>query len=189
MSDRGGSVTIVIRRSNRRGPLALDDRLGDGRVVGAVARHASASPRLRSSAGGRRHSGELQKQDRPEGTVAALLIAKSRHVIGPRRDACLGRAGAAWLVPRIAPASCQIRYGKQPRTLSSRVVADSQRATCAMRPKFSAIRLSESNRRHHDFWEWCAQHDSQGRRNEPGRTRKVLQIGGSPVGRPVARYP
>lgn len=49
------------------------------------------------------------------------------------------------MVLRIALASGQMRYGKQPRMLSSRVVTDSQRATCATRLKFSSIRLSESN--------------------------------------------
>jgi hypothetical protein len=85
------------------------------------------------------------------------------------------------VVLRIALASGRMRYGKQPHTLSSRVVTDSHRATCVTRPKFSSIRLSDSNSRHHDFLEWCAEHDFQGRVIGGGKGRKALQIGWSQI--------
>lgn len=55
-----------------------------------------ALPRLRSSASGRRRSGELQKHDRPDGASAALQIARSAWLCRLLLDRCCAHLAAAW---------------------------------------------------------------------------------------------
>jgi hypothetical protein len=55
-----------------------------------------ALSRLRSSASGRRRSGELQKHDRPDGASAAPQIARSAWLCRLLRDRCSAHLTAAW---------------------------------------------------------------------------------------------